>query len=205
MRITNIEKYKGNTYMVSFDEGEPVFLHYEIICEYNLKKDICLPQEALEEILYSSDKRRARERALYLLTYRDHSYKELYQKLKKNYSDEICDEVCDKMEESGLIDDRRYAEKLSREYIVGKKYGEYRARAEMRQKGLDKELIDEALSEYEEDTEERLSELVERKYARYLTDRKGVQKVKAALVRQGYSYSDINAVLDDYIDETEWD
>ena len=45
--------------------------------------------------------------------------------------------------------------------------------------------------------------MVEKKYARYLVDRKGVQKVKNALVRQGYSYSDINAVLENYLDEVE--
>ncbi len=39
---------------------------------------------------------------------------------------------------------------------------------------------------------------MERKYERYLTDEKGVKKVKNALLRQGYRYAEINAVLDLY-------
>ena len=74
----------------------------------------------------------------------------------------------------------------------------------MRKKGLDKELIDEIIERYEDSTENRLSELVKKKYARYLIDEKGIKKVKSALVRLGYSYSDIKAVLENYLDEVEY-
>jgi len=73
----------------------------------------------------------------------------------------------------------------------------------MYKKGLDKELIAEMLEPYEEETQERLDTLVAKKYARYLVDQKGVQKVRNALTRQGYSYADIKAVLENYLDEVE--
>lgn len=145
---------------------------------------------------------RARERALYILEGRDCSYTELYEKLAKNYDDGVCRAVCDNMAELSLIDDRRYAEKLARHYMTVKKFGIYRAKQEMRRKGIDDELAEEFLEEYEEDTLTRLGELVETKYARYLGDEKGIRKVKSALVRMGYSYGDINAVLEEY--ENEW-
>lgn len=146
--------------------------------------------------------RRARERALYILEGRDCSYTELYEKLSKNYDDEICLAVCDNMVELSLIDDRRYAEKLARHYITVKKYGMYRAKQEMTRKGISPEMAEEFLEEYEDDTIERITELIEKKYARYLNDEKGIRKVKSALVRMGYSYGDINAVLEEY--ENEW-
>ena len=67
-------------------------------------------------------------------------------------------------------------------------------------KGLTAEIIEEAMAEFDEedDSFSRLEELVERKYERYLVDRKGVNKVKNALARKGYSYSEIKAVLDLY-------
>lgn len=40
--------------------------------------------------------------------------------------------------------------------------------------------------------------IVGRKYAKYLTDAKGVQKVRSALIRQGYGYDDITSVLETY-------
>ena len=162
-----------------------------------------VPRSALEQIVYQNDFRKAKERALYLLDYRDHSYKELYDKLRKNYSPEICSEVMDKMSEIGAVNDRRYAEHYARYLFEVKREGKYKARFELQKKGIDKEIIDELMALYEDDTTIRLKELVEKKYARYLSDEKGVQKVFNALVRYGYSYSDVREVIREYLDEVE--
>ena len=71
---------------------------------------------------------------------------------------------------------------------------------EMRLRGLSSEIIEEAMENFSEEDEpyERLEKLVEQKYARYLTDRKGVQKVKNALARKGYSFGEIKEVLELY-------
>ncbi|MBQ8107744.1 MAG: RecX family transcriptional regulator, partial [Ruminococcus sp.] len=76
-------------------------------------------------------------------------------------------------------------------------FGRYRAFREMRGKGLTAEVINDALDEYEDKWYEVLYELVERRYVRYLEDEKGINKVKNALVRYGYSYDMIKAVLED--------
>ncbi len=202
-KIFAIDRYKGSTFCIEFEDGEKIYLNSSIVSEYSLKPEVSIPQEALEQIVFENDCRRAKERALYLLEYRDHSFKELYDKLERNYSEDICDTVMEKMCELGLIDDEKYAEKLARNLCEVKKYGKYRARFEMQKKGIDRELIDELLEQYEEDTDERLVELVERKYSRYLVDRKGVAKVTNALVRLGYSYSDIREALEKFMDEVE--
>jgi regulatory protein len=80
--------------------------------------------------------------------------------------------------------------------ILGKKYGSYRAIRELKLKGIDDDLAEEVVSTYEDTELERLEELVRSKYARYLNDDKGINKVKNALVRLGYSYDSINQVLD---------
>ena len=203
MKILSVEKYKGSTYRIDFEEREPAFINNEIISLYHLKAGVEIPDEALEEIVYANDFRRARERALYLLDYRDYSYIELYKKLLANYDEQICYDVCDKLAELGLINDRRYAESLARKYMEVKKFGYYRASREMREKGLSKELIDEALSQYEDSVIERICQLVEKKYLKKLEQEDGVKKVKNALVRQGYSYSDINAALEQLFEEWE--
>ena len=171
--------------MIEFEEGETAFLNYEIVSAYGLKAGLDMPESAWEKIVFDNEFRKAKERALYLLDYRDYSYVELYKKLEKNYSEEICDAVMDKM--LGL----------ARTYVEVRKYGYYRAYQQMRQKGLTKPIIEEALEEYSEGTYERLYELVERKYLRYLDGEKGDIKVKNALVRLGYSYDIIKEVLAD--------
>lgn len=142
--------------------------------------------------------KRAKERALYILEQRDHSYAELYSKLEKNYSEEVCFAVCDKMTEIGLINDALYAEKLAKYYFTVKKYGKYRAFSEMRRKGLDDEDIENASEEYLSDMTERIREIIEKKYLKYLSDEKGITKTKNALVRLGYSYDDINSVMEEF-------
>lgn len=204
VKIQNIEKYKGNTYCVEIEGEDNIYLHSSIVSEFHLKSEMIIPQSALEEIIFQNDFRKAKERALYLLDYRDHSYKELYDKLRRNYSPDICEAVMEKMIEIGVIDDRKYAERYARYLFEVKRAGKYKARAEMLKKGIDKEIVDEFLEEYEEDTQERLKELVEKKYARYLTDEKGVQKVFNALVRYGYNYSDVREVIKEFMDEVEF-
>ena len=187
LKIISAEKYKGSTYRVDIENSEPAFLNSEIISKYNLRGGMEVSEDVWDEIVYSNEFRRARERAMYLLDYRDYSYSELYKKLLNNYGEQICYDVCDKLAELGFINDRRYAESLARKYMEVKKFGYFRAVQEMRLKGLSKELIDEVLSGYEDTVHERLAELIEKKYLRKLEDEDGVKKVKNALARQGYS------------------
>lgn len=200
MIVTEISPYKGSTVCVVFDGGERLYINSGVASDYNLKVGMDVPAAAAEEIAEANDYRRARERALYLLDGRDYSFVELYEKLEKNYSEEICLRVCKNMAEARLINDRRYAEMRARELFEVKGVGMYKARQELKRRGLSEKTIDEAVEPYadEEECFSRLEELVERKYERYLTDEKGVKKVKNALLRQGYRYAEINAVLDLY-------
>ncbi len=192
MKITSIEKYKGSTYRIGFDEGESAYLNIEIINKFNLKAGLDLPLSAWEQIKQESDYRRARERALYLLDRRDYSFVEMFKKLRQNYDEELCYRVMQRLVELGSINDRRYAEGLARHYMEVKLFGRRRAFQEMRLKGLTKEVIDIALQEYDEGADERLRRLIEKKYLRYMTDEKGINRAKNSLVRYGYDYSDIN-------------
>lgn len=201
MKITSIEPFKGKTLKVSFDSGEPIFINSDIAAEYHLEKDMDIPQGGIDDILRANDTRRAKERALYLLDNRDYSYAELFKKLAESYDEDICYEVLNRLAEIGCIDDRRYAKYLAEKLCTVKKYGYFKAREEMRLKGLSRDIIEEALADYTEDSSERLLELIDKKYARYLTDDKGVKKVKAALARLGYSFADINAAISEYTEE----
>lgn len=205
MIVTDVSPFKGSMMCVELSGGGlaqemKIYIHSEIIRKYNVAKGMELSEEEADRLIYENDLRRARERALYLMESRDHSYRELFDKLEKNYSEDICFEVCNRLAKIGVINDRRYAEKLCRQLFEVKKLGRYRVKQEMRLKGLGSEIIEEAMENFSEEDEpfERLEELVEQKYERYLTDRKGVEKVKNALARKGYSFGEIKEVLDLY-------
>ncbi len=200
MRISEISKYKGKTMCVVFDGGERLYIHDSILSEYHLKEGMDIPSSAVKEIENANTYRRARERAMYLLDGRDYSFMEMYEKLEANYSEDICLRVCKDLAALHFIDDRRYAEARARELFDIRHMGMFKAKTELKRRGIPDRIIDEVIAPYEDEESSfaRLEELVEKKYERYLTDEKGVKKVKGALFRLGYSYSEINAVLDLY-------
>ena len=158
----------------------------------------------LRKIIYASNFRRAYQYALHLLDYRDYSYKEMRGKLIKTYKNEsLCEAVMKRLEEFSFINDERYAERLARKYIEGKRFGIRRAAREMGAKGIDRFTAEDALAPYEDSDRDNLAYLLEKKYSRLLTDssdRKTIEKVKNALVRYGYGFTDINAAVKEYFE-----
>ena len=200
-RVEEVSQFKGETLRVDFDCREPIFINSSVVSSLGIRSGITMTEEDIEEAVSRNDFRRARERALYLLDERDYGYVEMFKKLENNYSEDICYEVVNDLARLGLIDDRRYAQKCAEYFLTRKLWGKYRAREEMRRRGIPSELIDEALEEYDEGSDDRLRELIEKKYARKLADENGVNKVKAALARQGFSYDEIKRVLAEYEEE----
>lgn len=196
MLIKSIVKYKGSTYEVSFLDYDSIYLNSETILQFGLTSNMDISLERLNQVVYADTLRKARERALYLLDYKDYSYIQLYEKLEATYPQDICLDVLSKLVELGIINDNRYAKNLAERLILVKKYGSYRAIRELTLKGIDKDLAEEVVSYYDDTQLERLEDLINSKYSRYLVDDKGLNKVKNALVRLGYSYDLINQVLD---------
>lgn len=149
-----------------------------------------------------SRSRRAYQRACYLLDERDYSYAMLYRKLMQTYQDKtLVLGVMERLVQSGAIDDRRYAGRLAEYLVERKRYGMYRARQEMLHRGLDRELVEEALDGLEDAAEENLPAVLEKKYGRILTDPKDYktrEKVIAGMARLGYDFRSVKAAIDDY-------
>ena len=161
-----------------------------------VKKEI--DEEDFEELKEEIAHRRAWLNALDLISMRSHSKKELVTKLRRKYSQNTAEAVAEKAAELGLIDDEAFAEMYTRELIERKKYGVSRVKNELRLKGISSHIIESVLLSLDIDSKESIISLVERKYARKLSDEKGRRQVFAALQRLGYSYSDIKSALNEF-------
>ncbi len=203
MTVTAVEKVKGSRYRVDIDGAYWYILDIELIVANGIRVGAVCDETFLDDVKAQAERRKAKERALYLLELRDHTRKELIDKLKKSVAPEIAEETADKMEEYGFLDDRRYASRYAVVLLTQKKLGRRAALYQMQQKGIERLLAEEALDEVDADPLDQLRELIDRRYARYLTDEKGAQKVTNALARLGHSYSDIREVLREY--EMDWD
>ena len=206
MKVTNVSRYKGTTYEVEIDESRKLSLHIDIITDFSVRTGMELEREELRKIVYASNFRRAYQRALFLLDYRDYSAKEMTEKLIKTYKSEtLCSAVLKKLKENGFIDDVRYAERMARKLVETRKFGYRRAKREIMLKGIDQFTAEDALAVYDDRFSENLMELLKTKHSRYLTDssdRKSIEKVKNALVRYGYDFSDINRAVKEYFENS---
>ena len=205
MKITELSPYKGTTWQMTTESGEKIYLGQRTVEKMNLKKGMELPDSAIDSIKEEDLERKSRERAMYLLSGRDYGFVELYRKLEKNYPKEMCLRTCKSMAEKGLVNDREYAFRLGKQLFEIKKESAVAVRYKLTQKGIPKDIISEVIEYYCEDDEavqDRIKELVEKKYKRNLADEAGLRKVRNALARLGFSYSDINVVLKEFdIDE----
>jgi regulatory protein len=203
MKITGIEKKSGTRYTLYVDGEYFYIFDLEILADYHVKEGMEVDDSFLQELKWKADERKAKERAFYLLSYRDHSEKELYDKLCKNVCAEIAAKTVAKMVELGLLNDENYAQKLARYYLEQKHWSYRKSLFEMKHKGISGELAEDALQSCEVSAYDQIMALVEQKYYRYLGDQKGNQKVMNALARLGFSYGDIRSVIQDYLEEND--
>lgn len=207
MKITSVMRYKGSTYEAELDDGRKLYLHADIIIDFGIHAGMETDRDTLRKIIYASNFRRAYQRALYLLDYRDYTYSEMYKKLIENYKSEpLCTAVMKRLTEHGFIDDARYAERMARKLVEVKKYGYRRSKREIMQKGIDQFTAEDALTPYSEAYHDNIMELLGTKHSRYLIDRedrKSIEKVKSALVRYGYDFTEINRAVKEYFENTD--
>lgn len=172
----------------SFTVDEAYFLSMGI---WNGKE---VDSDELDEIGETVNVRRAYNYAVSLLSRRDHSEKELLNKLSvKGYKDGA-EKAIEKLRSGGYVSDERFARLYVRELHTVKKYGKKRIEQELYRKGIDRDVVSMVLSETDFD-EGELVTLIERKYLRYLSDEKGIQKTVNSLLRMGYSYGEIRDAL----------
>ncbi|MBQ3969545.1 MAG: regulatory protein RecX [Clostridia bacterium] len=201
MIITELRAAKKSLTMVYIDGEYAMKLDTATLAENGIKVGKVIDDEELRELIDKSEHRRAKEKALWLISGRDYSKKQLMDKLVRDSSEETAEEVCERMEELGLISDENYARRLAHDLIYIKKLSVRGAKYKLMEKGIDRELCEEILEEFEVDPVEQLVEIIEKKYADKLDDEKGRRRTVAALQRMGYGWSDIKSALSEFDDD----
>lgn len=134
------------------------------------------------------------QRALSLLTRREHSRKELTRKLTARGVDSAdAERAVAKLADEGWQDDTRFAESLVRSR-AGNGYGPIRLRAELGTHGLDRDAIARALDTFEGDWAQQARDLVRRRFGdRVYADRALQRKAAELLIRRGFAAEHVRA------------
>ncbi len=198
MYITDIKKNRKMYTSIYIDGDFFAKIDSEIFLKSGLKIGSEVDENFLKNLMYESDYKKAKDKSLYLLSFRDYSKKELVDKLKKDFSNEAVDNAVQRIFELGLVNDESFAKKYAKELLFNKHFSKRKTEFELIQKGIDKDLICSILDEIDFDPIEQIKFLVDKKYKLAYTDEKVKKRAFAFLQRYGYSWDDIKQVFDFY-------
>ena len=113
----------------------------------------------------------------------------------------------DRLAESGLIDDRRYAERAV-EVSAARPVGVYAVRRKLRAKGVAEADAEAALGALDDEQQSQAAQAAARSLLRryaQLPAREGRAKLSQALARRGFSWEAVRAAVDKVWEADEWD
>lgn len=194
MSVLTLRPGKNNKVHLLLDGEYVMTADSDFAAFSGLHDNMILDDEALADLQRKVNARRAFNKASDLLAMRDHSEKELLQKLRQKGFADGAEEAVEKLKGYGYLDDSRFALRFAQELQRVKHYGKKRIEQELFRKGVSRAVVSDTLEQLEFD-EDALVQLIERKYLRQLDTEKGVQKTVAALQRMGYSFGEIRDAL----------
>ena len=129
------------------------------------------------------------EAALRLITSRERSAAELRERLRlKGFDREVVEAIIDRLQETGLQDDTRFAERFAAEATGARSMASHRVRGELMRKGIDRELAAVAATQDPDQEEARARALANQRAARMngLSPEVRVRRLMGLLARRGY-------------------
>lgn len=192
MIVLQVEEYKKNRYKVCMDDGTHLILYKGDMRRFGIAEGIEIPMEQYEVLYHEVLGKRVKKRALALLEKMDRTEKGLYDKLKEqDYPNELIEEAISYVKQYHYIDDQRYAQNYISYHQNGK--SRMRLKQDLLRKGVQKEIIEQALLEcYCQNELEQIEQLMQKKgYSPQEADRKQMQKMYGYLARKGFKNDDI--------------
>ena len=193
---------------VTIDGERTLTITEETFLRFGLFDGQAMDPDRLQEMELADGVSRAMTEAHRLIDYRMRTRRELAVKLKaKGRPNEVIDQVLDRLEHARLIDDGRFARLWIEERLRRKPAGLSLLRRELRQKGIDAEIVDTALEESasrDEETERAYEALRRQSYRYARLDRDAAhRRMVAFLGRRGFGQAVIYQVVHRVLDEIE--
>ena len=193
-RLIELKQTAPERFLARFDTGEEVRTTLAVVTDFHLRSGKELTSPELDALRAASERSCCRQRALRIIGARAMSVKELTDRLKeKGESPENAEDAAAWLQEMHLLDDAQYAAMCVRHYAA-KGYGAGRIRSELYRRGIPRELWDDALSQLP-DSADAIDRFLQKKLSGRTPDRALLKKLSDALLRRGFSWSDIRPAL----------
>jgi regulatory protein len=206
--ITKIsaQEHNPDRLNVYLDEVFALGIGLDAAASQRLEVGQVLTPERVTEIKIADEIGRATESALGLLAARPRSVREIRDRLRqKGYEPATIDLAVEKLEGWGYIDDTEFARYWVENRAAHKPRGHRLLEQELRQKGIDRELVKEAIAEAEIDEDSAALDIARAKLPSYKNDDPQVarRKLVGFLQRRGFDYDVIKPAIDQLFTEND--
>lgn len=200
--ITDIQKTKKGYFSI-FANGEyALSVDDEILLKYKLKIGSKIDIDKLKELNYKTTYNKCLQKSLDILSRRQHSCKEISEKLLKYYPENIVEQIIQKLLDIDYLDDVKFCESYLSKCLNFNKYSIRKIKYDLFKKGISNDIIDEVLSNLNNELDESflVKDLVLKKYISKLKNNE-YKKVFDSIVRRGFNYEDVKKGISLAIEE----
>lgn len=193
--IMKAQKGRGSKIHLLLDDEYQITTDVTFWAENYIKDGTDITADEWNSLVEKINYRKAFNKCADFLSRRDHSVKELREKLSRTVDGASADKAVARFEELGYLDDRKFAENYAEHLFKNKNYSDNHVRQELYKKGISREIVAEIMDGSENDSVENIITIINKKYYSKLNAENGREKVIAALMRKGFSYSDIKSAF----------
>ena len=203
MRIESVaaQPDRAGRYTVKFDDGTVMRLYRQTVQDFCLYSGKELEDAEVKQLRTAAGQMSAKMRAVRIVSASSVSKADLeYRLIQKGETKADAHQAVAWMTDMDLLDDQKTAEQVVHR-CISKGYGVTRAKQALYEKRIPKELWEDALADYPDQTEKILAFLKLRLGNSW--EEKDLRKATDALLRRGHSYQEIRAALQELSGEAD--
>ena len=204
MRIESValQPDRAGRYAVKFEDGSSMRLYRQTVEDFGLYSGKELDESAWKRLKSAAGQMSAKMRAVRIVSASSVSKADLQRRLVQKGEDiDDARQAVEWMTDLNLLDDQKTAEQVVHR-CISKGYGLARAKQALYEKHIPKELWQESLADYPDQTENILAFLQARLGENW--EEKDLRRVIDALLRRGHSYREIRSALQKFSSETDF-
>ena len=183
---------------MELDHQQTSYITEDTIVRFMLSRDKVISKEELTEIQDFAQFSYGKNLALYHLSFKARTEKEVREYLKKfDIEDTIANQVIANLKDENWINDRQYTYAIINANQLSGDKGPYLLSQKLAQKGVPKSTIENVLKDFDfTEVAQRVAEKLLKKYTGKLPARALQEKIIQNLTNKGFSYSDAKSAFD---------
>ena len=183
---------------MELDHQQTFYITEDTIVRFMLSRDKVISKEELTEIQDFAQFSYGKNLALYHLSFKARTEKEVREYLKKyDIEDTIANQVIANLKDENWINDRQYTYAIINANQLSGDKGPYLLSQKLAQKGVPKSTIENVLKDFDfTEVAQRVAEKLLKKYTGKLPARALQEKIIQNWTNKGFSYSDAKSAFD---------